>query len=66
VLLYLFVLLYTAIHLLSWALVRYRLPVDSVLLVFAGAALVTLAQRLFASRRVRLAADEALLGPEKG
>jgi 4-amino-4-deoxy-L-arabinose transferase-like glycosyltransferase len=36
--LYLFVLSYTAIHLLSWALIRYRLPVDAVLLVFAGLA----------------------------
>lgn len=37
--LYLFVLVYTAIHLLSWALIRYRLPVDGVLLIFAGLAL---------------------------
>jgi 4-amino-4-deoxy-L-arabinose transferase-like glycosyltransferase len=27
---------YALIHLLSWALIRYRLPVDAVLLVFAG------------------------------
>jgi 4-amino-4-deoxy-L-arabinose transferase-like glycosyltransferase len=39
--LYLFVLTYTAIHLLTWALIRYRLPVDAVLLLFAGAALVS-------------------------
>lgn len=38
--LYLFTAAYTIIHLLSWALVRYRLPVDAVLLVFAGATLV--------------------------
>jgi hypothetical protein len=36
VLLVLFVLSYTAIHLFSWALIRYRLPVDAVLLVFAA------------------------------
>ena len=35
-LLALFVLVYSVIHVLSWALVRYRLPVDAVLLVFAG------------------------------
>jgi hypothetical protein len=35
-LLAMFVLLYTLAHLLSWALIRYRLPVDAVLLVFAG------------------------------
>ncbi|MCB0216508.1 MAG: glycosyltransferase family 39 protein [Chloroflexi bacterium] len=37
--LYLFAGAYTLLHLLSWALIRYRLPVDAVLLVFAGAAL---------------------------
>lgn len=35
-LLLLFVAVYTAIHLLSWALIRYRLPVDAVLLVPAA------------------------------
>jgi 4-amino-4-deoxy-L-arabinose transferase-like glycosyltransferase len=39
-LLYLFVGLYSALHLLSWALIRYRLPVDAVLVLFAGLALV--------------------------
>ena len=40
--LYLFVIVYTGIHLLSWALIRYRLPVDAVMLAFAGVALVDL------------------------
>jgi hypothetical protein len=31
-----FVLTYTLVHILSWANVRYRLPVDAVLIVFAG------------------------------
>jgi hypothetical protein len=35
-LLYWFVLGYTSIHLLSWALIRYRLPVDAVLILFAA------------------------------
>jgi hypothetical protein len=35
-LLLLFTLVYSAIHLLSWALIRYRLPVDAVMLVFAA------------------------------
>lgn len=39
-LLALFVVIYTLIHLLSWALIRYRLPVDGVLLIFAGLGLV--------------------------
>jgi hypothetical protein len=32
--------------LLSWALVRYRLPIDAVLLVFAGLAVVDLFNRI--------------------
>ena len=32
----LFMIIYTSIHLLSWALVRYRLPVDLFLLIFAA------------------------------
>jgi hypothetical protein len=42
----LFITGYTAIHLLSWALIRYRLPVDAVALVFAGLALVDLRERV--------------------
>ena len=38
--LYLFIIFYTAIHLLSWALIRYRLPIDAVLIIFASATLV--------------------------
>jgi hypothetical protein len=47
--LYLFIVVYTTIHLLSWTLIRYRLPIDAVLLIFAGAALVKLQEKL--SRR---------------
>lgn len=36
----LFTTVYTAIHLLSWALIRYRLPVDAVLVLFAAFAIV--------------------------
>ena len=32
----LFVGIYSLIHLFSWALIRYRLPIDAVLLIFAG------------------------------
>ncbi|MDX1616527.1 MAG: hypothetical protein R3300_19610, partial [Candidatus Promineifilaceae bacterium] len=32
----LFMVVYTAVHLASWANVRYRLPVDAFLLIFAG------------------------------
>lgn len=43
--LYLFVLTYTGIHLLSWPSPRYRLPVDAVLTIFTGLALFELAKR---------------------
>jgi 4-amino-4-deoxy-L-arabinose transferase-like glycosyltransferase len=49
-LLILFTSIYTLIHLLSWALIRYRLPVDAVLLIFAALALVDIAQRLGVTR----------------
>ncbi|MEZ4555375.1 MAG: hypothetical protein R2851_07385 [Caldilineaceae bacterium] len=46
VLLYLFMLVYTGIHLATWTLIRYRLPVDAVLLIFAAFGVATLAARL--------------------
>ena len=37
-LLLMFAAAYSAVHLLSWSLVRYRLPVDAILLLYAGLA----------------------------
>jgi hypothetical protein len=51
--LYLFVIVYSAIHLLSWSLIRYRLPVDAVLIVFAGATLVEIQMKL-AQRQAKI------------
>lgn len=45
-LLLLFMIFYTGIHLLTWTLIRYRLPVDAILLLFAGYAIVDLVGRL--------------------
>jgi 4-amino-4-deoxy-L-arabinose transferase-like glycosyltransferase len=47
-----FVSIYSLIHLLSWSLIRYRLPVDAVLLVFAGLALVDLTRRVILRRKL--------------
>lgn len=44
-LLYLFMAIYTLIHLLTWALIRYRLPVDAILILFAALGVVTLMNR---------------------
>jgi hypothetical protein len=45
-LLYLFAAFYTLIHLLTWTLVRYRLPVDAVLAVFAANGAIALMHAL--------------------
>lgn len=45
-LIYLFVLVYTGIHVLIWTLIRYRLPLDAFLVIFASLALVRLLDRL--------------------
>ena len=49
--LYLFVVSYTGVHILTWALVRYRLPVDAILLIFAGVAVVDLQARVSRIRK---------------
>lgn len=46
ILLYLFIVLYTGIHLLTWTLIRYRLPVDAVLLIFAAYGIENIARRI--------------------
>ncbi|MFN8487864.1 MAG: hypothetical protein U0350_09750 [Caldilineaceae bacterium] len=49
ILFYLFIVIYAGVHLLTWALIRYRLPVDAVLISFAAFGLVDLAKRFFLS-----------------
>jgi len=44
--LYLFIVIHTGIHLLSWPAPRYRLSVDAVSMVFASLALLELAKQL--------------------
>jgi hypothetical protein len=51
--LYLFIIIYTAIHLLSWALIRYRLPVDAVLIIFTSTVLVEIQVKL-AQRQAKI------------
>ncbi len=46
ILLLLFGIVYSGIHFLTWTLIRYRLPVDAVLVVFAGVGIVDIANRL--------------------
>jgi 4-amino-4-deoxy-L-arabinose transferase-like glycosyltransferase len=60
ILLYLYVVTYSAIHLLSWAMHRYRLPVDAVMMVFVGLALVDVQRRLVRARKARVGASESI------
>jgi hypothetical protein len=45
-LLLLFVLFYSLLHILTWAMTRYRLPVDAALLPFAALGVQTCARWL--------------------
>lgn len=45
-LVFLFVLSYSGMHILTWALIRYRLPVDAIMLLFAAIGLLDLYARL--------------------
>ncbi len=49
-LLMLFVFVYSGVHILTWTLIRYRLPVDAVLIPFASFALLDLAERITKGR----------------
>lgn len=42
----LFSIFYTILHLLIWALIRYRLPVDAVLILFSGPAVIDVSGRI--------------------
>ena len=46
ILLYLFITIYSAIHILSWAQIRYRLPVDAVLVPFSAIAIAKIGHRM--------------------
>ncbi len=45
-LIYLFVVVYTGIHVLTWTLVRYRLPIDAFLVIFVALSLYKLGKRM--------------------
>ncbi len=49
-LLMLFALVYSGVHILTWTLIRYRLPVDAVLIPFAGLAVLDVAERITRGR----------------
>ena len=56
--LYLYIIIHTSIHLLSWPAPRYRLSVDAVSMVFAALALLELAKQLRSWHRQRLISDK--------
>ncbi len=46
-----FMLVYSLVHLLTWALIRYRLPVDGIAVIFAGYAFSDIYQKIIVWRR---------------
>lgn len=46
----LFAVVYTGIHIFTWTLVRYRLPVDAVMILFAGVSLIDIGRRFWMQR----------------
>jgi hypothetical protein len=54
-LVFLFAAFYTLLHLLTWAMVRYRLPVDATLMPVAALAVIDLARRMRAAVALRAA-----------
>jgi hypothetical protein len=53
-LVYLFAMVFSALHILTWASIRYRLPVDAVMLPFAGLAVHSLWYRMRSLAGTRL------------
>jgi 4-amino-4-deoxy-L-arabinose transferase-like glycosyltransferase len=58
-LLYLFIAVHVSVHLASWVLIRYRLPIEPLLIVFAAAGILDIRNRITAyvtqaSRRRRM------------
>lgn len=52
-LLIIFAMVYSGVHILTWTLIRYRLPVDAVLIPFAGFALTETAQNILKMKSFR-------------
>jgi len=48
-LIYLFIIIYAAIHILTWTLIRYRLPIDAVTVIFAAMIIIYITE-FFSSR----------------
>lgn len=46
-LLYLFAVIYSTMHILTWASIRYRIPIDAAFMPFAALAVVDLASRIW-------------------
>jgi hypothetical protein len=51
---YIFIFVYALIHLLTWTLIRYRLPIDAFLLIFASLSLELLIAKFVPAQRENL------------
>jgi len=52
-LVFMFIIVYTCIHLLSWTLIRYRLPIDGFLIIFAALGIKILVGKIWSSKKTR-------------
>lgn len=59
----LFIVLYSAVHILTWTLIRYRLPVDAVAIIFAGYIFVEIDRRVLHLGRRLLPAEDPVHSP---
>ncbi len=61
-LVYLFLIIFNLLHILTWSGTRYRLPVDAVLMPFAGLAVYTVANEIMKRRKT----EDRIRGKEDG
>ena len=47
---YLFIIIHTAIHAISWTMIRYRIPLDALFIIFAAFATTVLLDKVFGDK----------------
>jgi len=57
---YLFMLIHTGVYAITWTMIRYRIPLDALLIPFAGLAVVDLTGRFQARRRTSTVSSKPL------
>jgi hypothetical protein len=58
---YLFIIIHTAIHAISWTMIRYRIPLDALFIIFAAFATTVLLDKVFGDRYKNLLYKRSLI-----